>query len=91
MRTRVRSGHALFPFAIHFATRDVRFARITTNPNSAFMLQVARQWTDNFDGPLLECQYLVMDRDPKFTRSFKAFWRRKRLAGVLSFYHREAA
>lgn len=64
-------------FAIHLATRRVHFAGITTNPNNAFMLQVARQWTDNFDGSLLECKYLVMDRDTKFTRSFKACLRRE--------------
>ena len=42
-------------FTIHVATRRVCITGITTNPNAAFMIQVARQVTDEFDGsrPLL--------------------------------------
>ena len=47
-------------FTIHLATRRVDFVGITTHPNSAFMMQVARRLTDEFDGPLNDRRYLIM-------------------------------
>ena len=64
-------------FTIHLATRRVHVAGITTSPNSAFMIQVARQLTDEFDGALDDVRFLIMDRDTKFTNQFKAFLRRE--------------
>ncbi len=40
------------------------------------MIQVARQLTDEFDGPLRSYRYLIMDRDDKYTPHLKAFLRR---------------
>jgi hypothetical protein len=54
-------------FTIHLASRRVHVAGITTNPNNAFMIQVARQLTDEFDGSLNDVRFLIMDRDTKFT------------------------
>ena len=70
-------------FTIHLATRRVHFAGITTSPNGAFTRQVARQLTDEFDGPLLNCRYLIMDRDSKFTCEFKAILRTEGVEPVL--------
>jgi len=50
-------------FAIKLATQSVNFAGITTSPNNRFMLQAARQLTDDFDGFLSNSEYLIMDRD----------------------------
>ena len=70
-------------FTIHLATRKVHFAGITTNPNSAFMLQIARQLTDEFDGALTDVRFLIMDRDTKFTNHFKAFLKREGITPVV--------
>jgi hypothetical protein len=58
-------------------------AGITTNPNSAFMIQVVRQLTDEFDGVLTDVRFLIMDRDTKFTKRFKAFLRREGVEPVI--------
>ncbi len=70
-------------FTIHLATRRVCIAGITTNPNAAFMIQVARQLRDEFDGPLRSYRYLIMGRDDKLTPHFKAFLRREGVEPVL--------
>ena len=36
------------------------------------MRQIARNLTDGDDGFLLHCRYLIHDRDPLFTKSFRA-------------------
>ncbi len=58
-------------FVIHHATRVVEIAGITTNPNTAFVAQVARNLTDPVDGFLRGMRYLILDRDSKFTDQFK--------------------
>ncbi len=58
-------------FFIHLATRTVHIAGITTTPDSAFMKQVARNLTDDIDGFLINKEYLIMDRDTKYTRAFR--------------------
>jgi hypothetical protein len=50
--------------------RRVHLVGISPNPNEAFMMQCARQLTDPFDGFLLGKQYLIHDRDSKFTDAF---------------------
>ncbi len=57
-------------FVIHLSTRKVSIAGVTPNPNSAFMLQIARNLTDEFDGCLRNHRFLIMDRDTKFTEGF---------------------
>jgi transposase InsO family protein len=56
---------------IKLATRSVTIAGITTSPNNFFMLHVARQLTDDFDGFLRNSTYLIMDRDKKYSREFR--------------------
>ena len=58
-------------FVIHHGTRAVHIAGITTNPNGAFMAQVARNLTDDVDGFLRGKRYLIVDRDGKFTAEFR--------------------
>ena len=69
-------------FTIRLATRRVHVAGITTNPNSVFMIQVARQLTDEMDGALRDTRFLIMDRDTKFTKHFKGFLRREGIEPV---------
>ena len=58
-------------FVIHLSTRKVSIVGVTPNPNSAFLLQIARNLTDEFDGFLRDHRFLIMDRDTKFTEAFR--------------------
>ena len=57
-------------FVIHHATRAVHIVGVTTNPDSAFMAQVARNLTDPAEGFLCGKRYLILDLDKKFTDQF---------------------
>ncbi|MFC1587645.1 integrase core domain-containing protein [Planctomycetota bacterium] len=56
-------------FFIHLETRRVYLGGITTNPNSAWMVQAARNATMPDWGFLDGCKYLIHDRDSKFMSS----------------------
>ena len=56
---------------IELSTRRVHVAGITPTPDSAFMKQVGRNLTNEFDGFLLGKRFLIMDRDKKFTADFR--------------------
>ena len=60
-------------FVMDLSTRRVHIAGITPNPDGHFMLQVARNLADVFDGFLLEKRYLILDRDGKYTGEFRNF------------------
>jgi len=62
-------------FAIELSTRKVHVAGITCQPSEAWMRNMARHLTDGFDGFLLDKRYLILDRDPLFTKSFRAILR----------------
>ena len=64
-------------FVIHLATRRVHIAGATAEPNSAFMMQMARNLTDMFDGFLNGYDNLIMDRDAIFTSAFRSFIERE--------------
>ena len=53
------------------ATRRVHFAGCTTSPEEAWMKQVARNLTAAEDGFLQAKQYVLMDRDSKFSLAFR--------------------
>jgi transposase InsO family protein len=59
-------------FVMELATRRVHFAGCTANPNDLWMLQVARNLNDADDGFLRGKKYLLMDRDTKFSDSFRS-------------------
>jgi transposase InsO family protein len=52
-------------------TRRVHFAGCATNPDEDWMLQVARNLTDAEEGFLRGKKYLLMDRDTKFSDTFR--------------------
>jgi putative transposase len=58
-------------FVIDVATRRVEIAGITTNPNGAWMQQVARNLVDSEEAFLMGKRYLIMDRDPLYTAEFR--------------------
>jgi hypothetical protein len=59
-------------FAIGLATRRVNILGIAPEPEGRWMEQVARNATDGFSGVLLGKKYLIIDRDPRFTREFRS-------------------
>jgi len=58
-------------FVIEVSTRRVEIAGITSQPNEAWMMQIARNLTFDDDGFLHGKEYLVHDRDPLFTEAFR--------------------
>ncbi len=59
-------------FAIELATRRVEILGIVPEPDGRWMGQVARNATDAFSGFLTGKRYLIIDRDPRFTKEFRA-------------------
>jgi putative transposase len=59
-------------FFIHLESRPVDIAGITIHPNEPWMKQMARNVTMEGCGILRDCRYLLLDRNTKFTRSFRA-------------------
>jgi transposase InsO family protein len=56
-------------FVIGLADRVIRMVAITARPDEAWMLQVGRNLTDC--GVLRSKQYLIIDRDSKYTAQFR--------------------
>jgi putative transposase len=59
-------------FVIDLASRRVEIAGISRCPGGLWMEQVARNLLDAGDGFLLGKRYLILDRDPLYTREFRA-------------------
>jgi putative transposase len=59
-------------FAIELSTRRVEILGIIPEPYGSWMEQVARNATDGFSGFLLGKSYLIVDRDPRFTKQFRS-------------------
>ena len=73
-------------FVIDIATRAVCIAGTTTNPNEAFMAQVARNLTDCVDGFLMNKRFLILDNDSKFTAQFRRILEDAGVRVVLTSY-----
>jgi len=59
-------------FVIDIESRRVHIAGITNQPSRAWMKQIARNVTDCADGFLRGTRYLILDRDPLYTREFRS-------------------
>jgi putative transposase len=59
-------------FVIDIATRRIYIAGTTTNPDSAWMEQMARNLTDCYEGFLIGKRFLIIDRDAKFSSGFQS-------------------
>jgi transposase InsO family protein len=62
-------------FVMKLKTRVVEIAGITSQPDEAWMRQVARNLTDARDGFLRGVQYLILDRDPLYIVAFRCLLR----------------
>ncbi|NOY91268.1 MAG: transposase family protein [Deltaproteobacteria bacterium] len=62
-------------FVIQLATRRVEIAAVRHAPDGALMQQVARNLTDPIDGFLRAKRYLILDRDPLYTKAFRRLLR----------------
>ena len=62
-------------FVMKLKTRAVEIAGITSQPDEAWMTQVARNLTDAGDGFLRGVEYLILDRDPLYTVAFRRLLR----------------
>jgi hypothetical protein len=58
-------------FVIDLETRRIEIAGILPGPDGACMNQIARNLTDAEDGCLNGSRYLILDRDPLFTKPFR--------------------
>jgi putative transposase len=63
-------------FVIDLASRRVEIAGISRCPDGSWMEQVARNLLDARYGFLLGKKYLILDRDPLYTREFRAAMKR---------------
>jgi transposase InsO family protein len=70
-------------FVIDLSTRYVAICGTTVSPNEQWMKQVARGLTDAFDGLCLGKTHLIIDRDTKYTESFKALLKGSGIETVL--------
>ena len=62
-------------FVMRLKTRTVEIAGITSEPDGAWMTQLARNLTDSSDGFLRGLQYIILDRDPLYTAAFRRLLR----------------
>lgn len=60
-------------FVMELKTRRVHFAGGTTSPGEDWLKQAARELTNHEDGFLNGKKHLIMDRDTKFSESFRSF------------------
>ena len=66
-------------FFIHLESRRVDIMGIKVHPNEPWMKQIARNATMEGCGALVNCRYLLQDRDTKYTASFRALVRSGRV------------
>ena len=57
-------------FVIRLSARAVHVAGIVPEPDGLWMKQIARNLTDEVDGFLRGCRYLIHDRSTLFTKEF---------------------
>jgi len=58
-------------FVIELETRTIEIAGMVHNPHEAWVKNVVRGLTDPIDGFLREERYLILDRDPVFTKDVR--------------------
>jgi transposase InsO family protein len=73
-------------FVLDVATRRVYIAGTTTNPNSEWMEQITRNLTDCEDGFLTGKRFLIIDRDAKFSPTFKSMLEGSGIEVLLTSY-----
>lgn len=71
-------------FVIDLSSRYVAICGTTESQNEEWMKQVARGLTDAFDGLCLGKRHLIIDRDTKYTETFKNLLKSSGVETVLS-------
>ena len=69
-------------FIIELAKRIVHIAGITAHPDEGWMMQVARNSTDQFGGCLTGKSHLILDRDTKYSAQFRQLISESRTAVI---------
>ena len=69
-------------FVLDLASRTVKIAGITSNPDEVWMTQMARNLTDADEPFLRQTRFLIMDRDTKYSAAFRAALTRERIEPV---------
>jgi transposase InsO family protein len=69
-------------FVIDLASRTVKIAGITSHPNEAWMMQMARNLTDAEEPFLRRTRFMIMDRDAKYSAAFRAALTRERIEPI---------
>ena len=62
-------------FVMTLKTRTVKITGISSEPDGAWMTQLARNLTDPGDGFLRGAQYIILDRDSLYTTAFRRLLR----------------
>jgi transposase InsO family protein len=58
-------------FVIELATRRIEIVGITPGPNEGWMMQIGRNLTDPVDGFLADKEFVILDRDSKYSSAFR--------------------
>ena len=58
-------------FFIQLSTRTIKIAGISINPDAVWMMQIARNMTDEETGLLYGKRKLIIDRDTKYCKNFR--------------------
>ena len=69
-------------FVLDLASRTVKIAGITSRPDEAWMMQMARNFTDVEEPVLRRTRSLIMDRDTKYSAAFRAALTRERIEPI---------
>ena len=69
-------------FFIDLASRTVKIAGITPHPSGEWMMQIARNLTDPDESFLRSTRFLIMDRDTKYSATFRAALTRERIGPI---------
>lgn len=70
-------------FVMDLQTRRVEIAGISHDANGRWLVQLGRNLTDAFDGFLKGKRFLILDRDPLYTRAFRRLLRESGVEVVL--------
>lgn len=69
-------------FILDLASRKVKIAGITAHPHEAWMVQMARNLTDAREPFLRHMRFLIMDRDTKYSATFRAALTREHIEPI---------
>jgi len=69
-------------FVIDLASRTVKIAGITSQPDEVWMMQMVRNLTDVEEPFLRHTRFLIMDRDTKYSAAFRAALTRERIEPI---------